>query len=254
MRCWIFLTLIKIHLIKYIFWGHQACGINNFTFLTFTLPHYGVGQKRNWVEAALRRPSSAVTVLGHPSPEKLLRVFYSPKLWVCQGAGLGRRSLRGLFDVTSLPIGVRSAGLLCREVLGVVWQRQPENKQGRVWALFSFSPLCSLHQTPSASQPAQIWYGAVVGNGLSGARYVFVALSLSARSAWSCRQKPRLRLEILWRAQRLQFQNWALSLGFSTIVYAHLCSNSELFQTRYCTEARLRSTESKRSHFIGLLL
>lgn len=93
-----------------------------------------------------------------------------------RGAGLGRRSLRGLFDVTSLPVGVRSAGLLCREVLGVVWQCQPENKQGRVWALFSFSPLCSLHQTPSASQPAQIWYGAVVGNGLSGARYVFVAL------------------------------------------------------------------------------
>lgn len=25
--------------------------------------------------------------LGRPSPEKLLRVFYSPKLWVCQGGG-----------------------------------------------------------------------------------------------------------------------------------------------------------------------
>lgn len=40
---------------------------------------------------------------------------------------------------------------------------------------FSFSPLCSRHQTPSASQPPHIWYGAV-GNGLSGARYVSVTL------------------------------------------------------------------------------
>lgn len=85
MRCWIFPTFIKNTFKKKFFWGQQACGINNFTFLTFTLPHYGVGQKRNWVEAALRRPSSAVTVLGRPSPEKLLRVFYWPKLWVCQG-------------------------------------------------------------------------------------------------------------------------------------------------------------------------
>lgn len=63
------------------------------------LSHYGVGQKRKWVQAALRRPSSTVTVRGRPSPEKLLRVFYSPKLWVCRGGAFPALAVR--HDVTS---------------------------------------------------------------------------------------------------------------------------------------------------------
>lgn len=144
------------------------------------------------------------------------------------GVSGGGFSLRWLSVMTSLPAGVRSAALLCRDVLGGFWQRQPENKQGRVWGLFSFRPLCSLHQTPSASQPTQIWYGAVVGNGLSGARYVSVSALF-------------MHLPVLWVQEvhgpsgsswdwGWKFCDVHRDSSFCSIVYAHLCYNRELFK------------------------
>lgn len=194
------------------------------------LSHYGVGQKRKWVQAALRRPSSTVTVRGRPSPEKLLRVFYSPKLWVCRG---GCFPCVGCPSWRHFPRAWDPLVYFAGSCWGRLWQRQPENKQGRVWGLFFFfHPLCSLHQTPSASQPTQIWYGAFVGNGLSGARYVSVAPFLSARSARSCRQQLRLNLEIspspgfapLFMRISATIENYSSHVG--PLLCRDFCSNS----------------------------
>lgn len=64
-------------------------------------------------------------------------------VWGREGSR-GKLSLCWRHAVTSLPAGARSAGLLCRDALGRggrwVWQRQPENKQGRARGLFSSRP------------------------------------------------------------------------------------------------------------------
>lgn len=96
--------------------------------------------------------------------------------------------------------------------------------------LFSFpgSPLCSLHQTPSASQPPHIWYGAV-GNGLSGARYVSVTLLFQCKKCTVLQAAAGIWgwMGILWRARRgLQLSNWASSAGFARL-FVRICATIE---------------------------
>lgn len=132
---------------------------------------------------AVHSPSSR---LGGVRLQRNACAFSIRRNYGCVG-GEAFPALAVCHDVTSRGREIRWSTLQGR--VGGFWQRRPENKPGRVWGLFSFRPLCSLHQTPSASQPAQIWYGAVVGNGLSGARYVSVGLFLKkvhdpAGSSW----------------------------------------------------------------------
>lgn len=205
----------------------------------------------------LRRPSSTVTVRGRPSPEKLLRVFYSPKLWVCREAKafpcVGCPSWRH-FPRAWDPL-VDFAGT-CWGGVDSAHLKTNEDAFG-VCFLFVLSVLCIKHRALLNAPRFDMAPSSVMGCLAQG--MCICGPFLSARSAWSCRQQLRLRLEILWRAQRLQFQNRDSSPVFALLfmrIFATIENCSRLVGPllRRGTPAQHFSFLLRRSHIIWFLL
>lgn len=175
------------------------------------------------------RRADPVTVRGRQSPEKLPKVFYSSKQWVCRGGVrlpcVSVPSWRH-FPRAWDPL-VYFAGTWWGYFLTAPTWKQTRTRLG-VCFFFLFS---SLHQTPSASQPPHIWYGAV-GNGLSGARYVCVTLLFQCKKCTVL--QAAAGIGATWEFCDVHGEDCSFRTGLPLLglhdCFAHLCHNRGFLQ------------------------